>query len=333
MILASWLISGNALTYLSFSILDVPYPLEFLDLEYGFGQDVRGFVAYTTNNLPVLTFTATFFLIQVFLLGKRSLVHLATLAITLPAIALSLRLAFILNICLSAVIIVVMAYVGPLQIRRKEYGLAFVLALVALGSLAITQVDTDLADGIFDLKLDRIVHGQDLRYAQATVWLDHVMDRPWLGNGLTSVDVQMFSRNGELTFDRPGPIVNPYGYELTYLKLLVEIGILPLLFCAFLVGLLSLGLWRAVWRGETRCDREAFAYLVGMLLFLLASSSNGYLLSFGFMWTIYFPVAFLNHTWAFQKQSHPPANGRGGHAADRRAKDSLSLRAAMGTCR
>src|SRR5581483_397936 len=133
---------------------------------------------------------------------------------------------------------------GPFKAPSRDYHLLTLVALLGLSALVLSVLGEEILEGLFNLKLADKLNGSDNRYEQLLVWIEYLWDRPLLGNGLTCVEVEIYSQKGDLLVFRPGPLKNPFGYELAYARLLVEIGIVPFLFYAGLI----FGLCRELWR-------------------------------------------------------------------------------------
>jgi len=93
----------------------------------------------------------------------------------------------------------------------------------------------------------------------------------------------------------------PWTYELTYIALLFQVGILGFLIYFFAI------LWYLVKSIIlVRVDRSTafliLPLLVGSIEFLIASATNPYLLKFDYLWTIFFSVAVLNFYLLHRKQ-------------------------------
>jgi len=296
--IASLLISLNALAYLIYGLKGRVYPLEFLDLDYRRGIDERGFAAYSTNNLPILCFTAPFILANVLYSGNRTRFSITVLLVSLAAAFASLRVAVAVSILgAMTAIAVVSAQVAPAMLRRRVFrkSLFIVTAFFFAGFVMVAILSRNsprfqaFITGIYDLKLSKKMSGEDIRYMQARFWLSSWTQHPLLGHGISSTELLTSSAI------KPGTVQNPYGYELTYLRLLSEIGFVPIVAYGLLVFCLTVRLQAIGVRTTSPDRRDCMSYLLGMLGFLFASGTNGYLLTFGVAWTIFFPVAYLNN--------------------------------------
>ncbi|MEN5035220.1 hypothetical protein [Pseudomonas sp. TWI929] len=85
----------------------------------------------------------------------------------------------------------------------------------------------------------------------------------------------------------------PWAYELFYVALIFQYGLLGFSIYAMGVFLLMVFLAREV-RRKGR-DSFEFYYLCGLISFLLATATNPYLAKFDYMWVLFVPVALLNH--------------------------------------
>jgi hypothetical protein len=295
--LASALISIDLLLYAGFSLFGLPYPLDFLGLERRFGLDESGFIALSSNNLPALSFFIPYVMADIFVVRRRrSMPRILTLVLSIAAAAASLRVAVLLSVVLSAVILFVII------LRRRSIKRPFFLAAAASVSAILLMSgirgdwkSSEIMKGIYSLKIADKVSGDDPRYEQLRLWMEYVSERPLLGHGLSSVDVTVYGEDDDVELDRSGPLKNPFGYELTYAKLLTEIGFLPFLTFTSLFLVLAAMLAKTWRQGDDVTGRKAIAHLMGMAMFVASSATNGYILTFGYMWTVMFPVAYMNN--------------------------------------
>ena len=88
----------------------------------------------------------------------------------------------------------------------------------------------------------------------------------------------------------------PWAYELTYIALLFQLGLLGLL--AYVCGIAYL-IFELVRICRTNpgsvLGMIAFSSLMAMILFLIANATNPYLTKFSYMWILVFPVAIINY--------------------------------------
>lgn len=88
-------------------------------------------------------------------------------------------------------------------------------------------------------------------------------------------------------------IDTPWAYELTYIALLFQVGILG--FCIYLFAVLWYSLKSIlIVRAHMSSAFLILPPLSGSISFLIASATNPYLLKFDYLWTIFFPVLILN---------------------------------------
>ena len=124
-------------------------------------------------------------------------------------------------------------------------------------------------------------YAENVRAFQLPALLEGWSRAPWFGAGHgASVEVLHSSET-------------PWAYELTYVALLYQTGVIG--FVAYLVGVIWLILnLIQIMRSAPKYRLHAYALLNGLIGFLLGSATNPYLLSFDFLWTIFVPVALVN---------------------------------------
>jgi O-antigen ligase len=86
----------------------------------------------------------------------------------------------------------------------------------------------------------------------------------------------------------------PWAYELYYLALLYQTGLLGLAAYAAGIGWLYYSALKLIRRSEL-AGRFMAPIIVGMSCFLVANATNPYLPKFDGIWTIFLPAAVINY--------------------------------------
>jgi len=115
----------------------------------------------------------------------------------------------------------------------------------------------------------------------------HALLRSWMENPLLG------SGYGAPAYGSIRDDVSPYNYELTYLALLHQTGLIG--FAGYGAGIIWI-YWMGfrIMRAGGPLSALMLACLVGMSSFLIANATNPYFGSFETYWTIFFPLAVIN---------------------------------------
>lgn len=259
-------------------------PISIAGYQAYFGLDERGFFAYSTSHLPHLAFLVPYFVYR-FAKSESSIPWYEKWIVVAMIIAgiLSLR---------TAVWMIYLACAGYYIYETKNYKIlvagAVIFVGVILGLMFYLDIDWDIWQGIYDLKLADKVGGEDIRYNQLVFWMGSFMDSPLIGHGLTSAEVVLFDiATGDLIEYIPGAIVSNYGYEILYAKLLSDIGMLffpyIIIFCwlSFFAKTLSAYSW------------QVSALRIASLSMIIQSATNSYLQTSGWLFTLMLPMMFV----------------------------------------
>ncbi len=124
-------------------------------------------------------------------------------------------------------------------------------------------------------------------------WKAHPLEGAGLGAGVPDV-----VRNDE----------RPWEYELQYVLLLYQIGVLGILAYGSGVAWIYYRAMKIAKSGST-LGVHIVPVLVGMTSVLIANATNPYLQTFGHLWTLFLPIAIINSSLMFErtKQAFPKA--------------------------
>jgi O-antigen ligase len=107
-------------------------------------------------------------------------------------------------------------------------------------------------------------------------------DSPWIGQGL-GASASSVTRSEE----------QPWAYELSYVALLFQTGLLGvIIYSSAVLWIFYKGI-RLV-RVRPDAGQVILPLLAGLAGFLLANATNPYLSKFDYLWTIFLPVAAIN---------------------------------------
>ena len=262
-------------------------------LEFEMGARVgvhEGYAQITSHNIGSLIFLVPLFM-TLCLLNDESAGHAITIAFALLlgliAVVLSGRRALWLLVAIAPVLGFALSVALPaIDARRLRLKVMFILALSAvalIGAALFLAKATDWEPAAFAERLTGVLSDDDgVRADQAKALVRHFVEVPLLGSGF-GAGVPEVVRDDE----------RPWIYELYYLLILYNTGILGFaVYAALLLGIAS-RLWRAAVNGSRKVS-VCFAVLVAYIIFLMAAATNPYLGSFDFMFVIFFGLAVAN---------------------------------------
>jgi O-Antigen ligase len=185
------------------------------------------------------------------------------------------------------------------RILRMSLGRAAVASLIviALAIALISPIYTITFEGLaerfsagFDFSASNQSESALVRIEQYLAMMDNWNESPLIGRGL-GASAHAYIRSDTL----------PWAYELSYVYLLFETGVLG--FAAYTTGIIWI-YWsgiRIIRRGGLGAQFMLPA-LVGLTGMLIANATNPYLSGSDGMWAIFLPLAFINH-WLLTNKS------------------------------
>jgi hypothetical protein len=274
----------------------VQLPAVLMESQEGMAGAYDGFIRYRLPNQPTLIYGTGFLLALMAIpsarrwcTGRWTLLAWLTMLLMLAAIMLSGRRAAWLVVLVMPAIVFALLFVSRQPIRIVHwsvlagFGLAVLVGVIAFFGLDVERLLLQFFNA-FDFSAEQSASARGL---QAEALLSGWADRPWLGHGLGAGDSSVRSSNQQ-----------PWAYELSYLALLYQTGLVGLFIygCAvlwiFWVGI------RLV-RKMPEAGTVMLPLLAGLAGFLIANGTNPYLAKFDYLWVIFLPVAALN-AYAFK---------------------------------
>lgn len=253
----------------------------------------KGFMEYNLYHISSLLFLVPF-LIAAWLTWTKDMeipVHrfwiLIALVLGLMISFLSARRALILVIAIAPIITLFFHAFLPYELKKaRQMHIMRALAIVAILFIGFIAY-LDYSQGISVISVLQTSYSENdisnsIRKEQFFAMLEEVMNSPLLGAGLGATV--------------PGVVRDeamPWAYELSYMALLFNTGLLGFLAYAIAAA------W-IFWKGliiissEDKVGLYMLPTLVGMSCFLIANATNPYLSKFDYMWVIFFPLAFIN---------------------------------------
>lgn len=252
-----------------------------------------GFTKISSTNL-VTVFCVYVFTLSILFLPKsiRLAVYpntkLITLTLVLCAVLLFLsgRRAFWLVGMLSPVIIVLVYYLSNVKINIRRYFFYISIVLViSVFLFAYLAFDNDRfiqefsSIFVFD---DPGAESNLLRKEQYDALIQGWQTSPVWGCGLGSV--------------APGSIrdpISPWNYELSYIALLFQTGIIGVIIYTFSICWIVFKSMQL----SKKCEYNAvllLPFICILICFLLANATNPYLAKFDYLWVIFLPIGIMN---------------------------------------
>ncbi|WP_195270241.1 hypothetical protein [Eubacterium sp. 1001713B170207_170306_E7] len=297
-IISSIIINLYAIYYVfsQYGFLPILDFLNFQSTESGIYFGNNGEIAYSLVNISTLVFTIPFILSVFFLwpknLQKRISWPLIMICLFTSFIAalLARRNALYIEIIFSLIIIFFIKniYYKEEKTNLKKYVLVFIFSLLILYMLIeylnfnfINSVFLSIKDA-FDFSGKSNDFGATLRYQQFKALINGWKNHVFLGAGLNS-GVSEIVRSD----------VQKWAYELTYVALLYQMGVIGICIFTFQI------IWIIKRLLQIMKDEEfknlVVVVLVGLLSFLLANATNPYLMKFDYLWVLFLPLSIINY--------------------------------------
>lgn len=287
---AAWILIAVDLAYVLSNIFlpGNPYVayIENLYEETAVIDSENFYYKFTIPNVSSLLFLLPFFFSALIAgVKNRSQANLALLSLLFAIIAiLSGRRALLVAFISGPVLMVLM---GAARGHRKSVRGSRWKKLMYVAVLAGIIFGVFITFDLFDFYSEQISSILDFennssnleRGLQFDALMDGVWDAPFFGNGAGAAASYTRSET------------QPWAYELSYIALIYQYGLIGFSIYACGVGYLIIKLRKLA------IEREggglAAFYLAGMLSFLIANATNPYLAKFDYMWVIFIPVAIV----------------------------------------
>lgn len=280
------------------SLIYLPLPLQ---QNIGFYD---GFVEYTMDNIASLLFLVPY-LLTAAAIWPADTEHTppkrfvwALLLFSIPLVFLSGRRAFQIVVMLTIPIIGGIWLLLPHSNRKKIWphlnstipifpGIIICIFILLEATVLDTMAVVHRLTFAFNPSTS---FGASTRLRQFVLMMGELQQQPLIGYGFGSV-VEGIIRSAS----------QPWSYELMYVKILHDVGILG--FLPYLIGFTWLCRRQAALiQSGSILGYHIAPIFVGMISFIIASASNPYLGKFGYMWVIFVPLGIVHFASAYNPQ-------------------------------
>lgn len=251
----------------------------------------KGYIQLTAHNVGTLTFLAPF-LISACVMRSEEAVGisrkflLAATILSIIAVLVSGRRALWLELLIMPLMLVVINWIlreGQTRVVLKQTVLGYSAALVLLvagGYILSTYAGWSFA--AMKEHFGEAFLGENVRTEQAAALWNGFKGSPIFGTGF-GLGVPDVIRHDDF----------PWIYELSYMLILYNTGILGSLMYAACLGFVYLYSYHLV--RNKLCDGSIITpLLVGFTCFIIANATNPYFASYDFMWVLFLPVCYIN---------------------------------------
>jgi hypothetical protein len=302
LLLAQFLIAAYAVSYILYTAGFLPaWAYLPLDLDQSISLQ-GGFIEIAFSSLNSLLFLVPFSIaaLQVWRLDTRRarLLVIPIVALGTMVSLISGRRALQLVVVAAPFITLALLPFAAHSVRRTGVARTLILASVGLGALVVVG-----ALAFIVLKIDPAIlwraftegfsASQDLalnpRGTQLQALLANWSEQPFFGAGHGATAVGSLRSTEQ-----------PWAYELSYMALLFQVGVVGFLFYACAVGWLYLAGLRVIVSSEAAA-RAMIPPLVGLTAFLIGNATNPYLAAFDYLWTLFLPLAVING-WLLRRE-------------------------------
>jgi hypothetical protein len=289
------------------TILLLPF---HLDQRIGF---YPGFIQFSLNNLASMLFLVPYLMALVVISPPgtsrtRQLLLWSALILGFAAVGLSLRRGIMLSVALGPLFIAVLVAFLPHQERaHAARSLAVLVASLVVLTVAAALIAHYRYGWTPDNMFTFIKAGFDFqnshepgavaRSQQFKSLIDAWTGSPIIGSGVGAAGASYVRDPSQ-----------PWAYELSYVALLYQTGVLGLALYASGAGWIFWTGIRMIRSGHPLAFR-LFPVLIGTAAFLVGNATNPYLAKFDYLWVIFLPVAYIN-LWLLGSSPEARLDGR-----------------------
>lgn len=247
------------------------------------------FLLFTLPNTSSLIFLIPFLTALILLSNKLEIKNFILVLVMLILILLTGRRAFFLSYGFSLIflIFIVLYLRKDLQthIFGKLYMVSFISIIALLGLISFSGIELQIYIEKFYSIFDFSSNDSNLeRVYQFRALYEGISNAPLFGSGAGAA--AEYSRSSE----------QPWAYELSYVAFMFHYGILG--FLIYLLGIIYIFVSLLKISKDKMVSRDMkifiISFLVGLVAFLVANSTNPYLSKFDYMWVIFIPVMIIN---------------------------------------
>lgn len=248
-----------------------------------------GYIELTSYNMATLIYGLPFLITLFFspnyqTLGIKRWSVAGAIIISLIICAVSGRRVFWLMFLVTPLIVWGLFFLARNEIHKKHFVIAIILLTIAVSfSSLFFHIEYSSIVEYFFLAFNIVSDDSaTIRSQQFFSLMEQWSKSPLLGHGLgASVDTMI--RSDEMS----------WAYELSYVALLFQVGILGVLIYTFSVIWIYYEGIKIV-RARKDASPIILPFLAGLSGFLLVNATNPYLAKFDYLWTIFLPIAAIN---------------------------------------
>lgn len=253
-----------------------------------------GFIEYQLYNLTTVIFGFGFLISLLMIPSALStlskfwrIMILLAFIFSCLALLVSGRRSFWVVAAISPFIVYGLCWAGRVKLLKLKNTLSLVVLVVAFFLVTLSSGVIDIQsmynDFILGFDFDSSINESGaLRKEQFFALYNGWLNSPIVGHG-----------HGSFTSDSVRDSDTAWAYELSYLALLFQIGILGFLIIVFSIVWLFYASVKLI-RSESEASTMMIPLLVGLCCLLVANATNPYLAKFDYLWVIFLPIAVLN---------------------------------------
>lgn len=265
-----------------------------LEIQGGQLSIYNGFIEYRLFNMNTVIYALPFLIGILFMPYTWSLlkgvwrnVAWVALALSVLTLVISGRRAFWLISAMSPFVVLILLWLGGLRPHISKLVIKSILIILIFSIMSVTLLNLDFhivwLDFLKGFDFSNVDNPSAFRrQEQFKQLLNGWMENPFLGAGHgATVDVNPNNRN------------LPWTYELSYLALLFQTGLIGILIYGSAVAWIFFKGLKMI-RRSPEVASLLIPTLAGFACFLVANITNPYLQKFDYLWILFLPISVIN---------------------------------------